>query len=331
MLKKTALPALIIAAVLLSSCASSGRESGGSGAVGSTYGSANGTEETGFYGFTDSSGAYVEVGFDPEKTAVLFSSFADIWKTAGGNVDITVGEAAERGFADETAALVDDGAGKSINTEALIAGEPDFVIGSYDIPAQVETAELLRSVGVPCALFRVECFSDYLNMLKICADITGNAAAYEEYGVKVGAEIEEILDKVPKNAEQKNVLFIRSGSGASSAKAKTADEHFAAAMLEELNAHNIADDAPILLDGLSIEEIIAKDPDMIFISTMGSEQAAKEYMDSVLETPAWQALTAVKENRYYYLPKDLFQFKPNAKWGEAYAYLARLLYPEVGF
>jgi len=328
-LKKTALFSLLLILTLLSSCASLNEESGGSGAAGVSSGSGSGN--VGLYGFTDSSGTYVEVGFNPETTAVLFSSFADIWKTAGGNVDITVGETVERGFADETAALVDDGAGKSINTEALIAGEPDFVIGSYDIPAQVEAVELLRKAGVPCALFRVECFADYLGMLKICADLTGNADAYDEYGVKVGAEIEEILQKIPQNEENKNVLFIRSGSGASSAKAKTAKEHFAAAMLDELSVHNIADDAPVLLDGLSIEEIIAKDPDMIFISTMGSEQAAREYMDSVLDSPAWQALTAVKEKKYYYLPKDLFQFKPNAKWGEAYRYLARLLYPEVGF
>lgn len=318
MLKKTALIPLLLILALLSSCAFSDEESGGSG-------------DDGLYGFTDSSGAYVEVGVNPETVAVLFSSFADIWKTVGGNVDITVGETVERGFADETAALVDDGAGKSINTEALIASEPDFVIGSYDIPAQVEAVEILRKAGVPCALFRVECFEDYLGTLKICADIAGNAAVYDEYGVKVKEEIEDILQKIPENEEKKNILFIRSGSGASSAKAKTAKEHFAAAMLDELSAHNIADDAPVLLDGLSIEEIIAKDPDMIFISTMGSEQAAKEYMDSVLETPAWQALTAVKEKRYYYLPKDLFQFKPNARWGEAYVYLARLLYPEVEF
>lgn len=32
-----------------------------------------------------------------------------------------------------------------------------------------------------------------------------------------------------------------------------------------------------------------------------------------------------------YLPKELFQFKPNARWDEAYRYLAQLLYPEISF
>ena len=84
-----------------------------------------------------------------------------------------------------------------------------------------------------------------------------------------------------------------------------------------------------MLDGLSVEEILLRDPDVILITTMGKEAAAKEYMDSVLATDAWQSLTAVQEGRCYYLPKELFQFKPNARWDEAYLYLARLLFPEM--
>lgn len=99
--------------------------------------------------------------------------------------------------------------------------------------------------------------------------------------------------------------------------------------MKELGVYNIADNAAILLDGLSIEEILSEDPDFIFVSTMGDEEAARAYMDSVFESPAWQNLSAVKNHKYYYLPKDLFQYKPNARWYDAYQYLAELLYPEV--
>jgi iron complex transport system substrate-binding protein len=37
----------------------------------------------------------------------------------------------------------------------------------------------------------------------------------------------------------------------------------------------------------------------------------------------------VKSGNFAILPKDLFHYKPNAKWGESYAYLAKLLYPEL--
>ena len=63
---------------------------------------------------------------------------------------------------------------------------------------------------------------------------------------------------------------------------------------------------------------------------MGDETAAKAYMDSVLQEDAWAHLDAVQAGDYAYLPKDLFQFKPNSRWAEAYQYLFDLLYPEEG-
>lgn len=98
-------------------------------------------------------------------------------------------------------------------------------------------------------------------------------------------------------------------------------------MLDELGTYNIAENAPVLLDGLSLEEILLENPDYIFISTMGDEAAARAYMDGLLRGDAWRHLDAVREGNYTYLPKDLFQFKPNKRWGEAYRYLADLLYP----
>ena len=55
--------------------------------------------------FTDATGAEVNVSRKPETVAVLTSSLADLWCTAGGSVAITVGETLERGFADDTAVL----------------------------------------------------------------------------------------------------------------------------------------------------------------------------------------------------------------------------------
>lgn len=312
-MRKT-LCALLSAALLLTAaaCSSAPEESSEKGA--------------GSYQFTDDTGRTVVLEKKPEKVAVLFSSFADVWKLAGGEVSVTVGESVERGFADKNAVLVDEGAGKTINTELLVDAQPDFVICSADIAAQAEAAELLNNADIPAACFHVDTFPEYLNMLKICTDITGNEEAYQKNGAEVKARIDKMLDELSGRPDKKDILFIRAGSGVSSTKAKTAEDHFAAAMLKEIGARNIAENAPVLLDGLSIEEIIDADPDYIFISTMGSESAAKEYMNAVLEEPAWQSLSAVKNGDYVYLPKDLFQFKPNAKWDKAYQYLIDLAY-----
>lgn len=278
--------------------------------------------------FADDAGTEFLFSGAPEKVCVLFSSYAEMWILAGGEVSVTVYESVERGFVDESTPLVDSGAGKRINLEALVFEMPDFVIGSMDIPAHAEAKDMLSAVGIPVALFRVECFSDYLRVMERFTLITGNRNAFETNGLQVQAGVEQAIAQARENGAGKNVriLFIRSGSGYSSCKAKTADMHFAADMLSQLGAENIADDVPVLLDGLSFEEILMKNPDAIFISLMGNEQKSKQYMESLLLRPEWQLLSAVQNGRVYFLPKELFQYKPNHRWAEAYGMLSEMLY-----
>lgn len=281
------------------------------------------------YTFTDDTGAVATVPEKPEKVAVLLSSLADLWITAGGTVDITVGETVERGFAPETVILVDAGAGKTIDLEGLVAAQPDFVLYSADLSGQLECADTLRAAGIPAAGFTVETFADYLRVLKICTEILGTPDRYQQYGIALKAEIDGLIAAAQTQEVQPDILFVRAGSSAKYTKAKTAENHFVCGMLKDLGTFNIAEKAPILLDGLSTEEILISDPDFILFTTMGDESAGTAYMDSLISDPVWQTLTAVKTGKVHQLPKELFQYKPNARWGEAYAYLIELIYGEI--
>lgn len=279
--------------------------------------------------FVDDTGAEIEVVRKPKTVAVLLSSLADLWITAGGDVAITVGETVERGFVDEGVILVDDGAGKTIDLEALIAEAPDLVLYASDIAGQLECADALKAAGIPAAGFAVETFEDYLELLKICTEILDDPENYETYGVRLEERVNELISLAKDQENQPDILFVRAGSTAKVTKAKTAENHFVCVMLKELGTHNIAEAAPVLLDGLSMEEILLADPDMMLYTTMGDESAGVAYMESLMADPVWQTLTAVKEGQVYQLPKDLFQYKPNARWDEAYEYLIELLYGEI--
>ena len=281
------------------------------------------TDTDSFYSFTDSLGNEVTLTKKPERVAVLFSSLCNVWKNAGGESFITVGESIDRGFCDEETLLVDSGAGKSINTELLISYEPDFVIYSSDVPAQTECGRLLEKAGIPSAAIRLDSFEDYLSALRIFCDITEKDENYRLYGEGIKKDIDYRLKTAKRLKEEPKILFIRSGSNKSSCKAKKADDHFAAKMLEDLGCVNIADSAPVLLDGLSVEEVLINKPDFIFVSLMGDEEAGKAYMESVLSSDAWRSLDCF----VIYLPKDLFQYKPCEKWNLAYDCLAEIIYP----
>lgn len=281
-----------------------------------------------YYTFNDSEGNSVTLNSKPQNVAVLLSSLADLWQIAGGEVSITVGESVQRGFCPDTVTLVDDSAGKTINSESLIAAQPDFVIGSADIDAQKEACELARQAGIPSAVIKVESFEDYLAVLKIFTDITGDSDSYKTNGTDKQERINKLVAAV-KDKQSPNILFIRAGSKYSSTKAKNTKDNFTCQMLSELGCINIADSVPVLLDGLSVEYILQENPKYIFITTMGEESAAKEYIAELFKNPEWQKLDAVKNGNYTFLPKDLFHFKPNDEWDKAYEYLINILYPEI--
>lgn len=287
------------------------------------------------YFLIDSLGNEVTLEKKPETVAVLFSSYAEIWTLAGGTVDITVGESIDRGFASQEAILVDEKAGHStIDLETLVAAAPDFVIGTADYECQVEAVNFCREQNIPAAAFRVEKAEDYLWMLSIFCDITDNGKAYQKYGEAVQERIETLLGRVndylaSAEAKEPRILFVRAGSSDSSTKAKTSDDNFACVMLSELGAVNIADTDAALTGSLSIEAILVDNPEYLFITTMGDENAAKDHMNEVMASSGWKELACVTEGKYTYLPKELFHYKPNARWAEAYEYLIGILYPEV--
>ena len=216
------------------------------------------------------------------------------------------------------------GSVKSPNLEAILALDPDFVILSADVATQVDLEPALQESGVPYAYFQVDTFDQYLSMLELFCSMTGRDDLYEQNGLRVQQQIADIT-ALTKKEEPVTGLLIRAFS--TGAKAKGAD-NLAGVIMEDLGVDNIVARHDSLLEDLSIEEIIEEDPDYIFVTTMGKESAALEALESgIMANPAWEGLTAVKNDRVEVLPKDLFHYKPNARWGESYGYLAKILYP----
>jgi len=273
--------------------------------------------------FKDALGYEVRVK-EAKRVVALMGSFAETWLLAGGElVGVTDDAYTERGLSlsEQVTTL---GAYKSPSVEKIISLDPDLVILSADTKEHVALYETLKQAGVNPAYFSVNLFPEYLDMLNVLTDITGHKDLYEKNGLAIKEEIQSTLD-LSKDEEQPKVLFIRAFS--SGYKAKNSDS-MVGAMLSELGAINIADHNASLLEDLSIEAIIAADPDYILVVTMGSDsQRALDVLREGLESnPAWKGLKAVKNQNYHVLPKELFHYKPNARWGESYAQLAQILY-----
>lgn len=275
--------------------------------------------------FTDALGYEVTLT-SYERVAALYGSFAETWLLAGGELVGVTSDAMEERNLDlgENVAVV--GSVKEPNLEEILIANPDFIILSADIASQVDFHAALAAAGIPHAYYRVDTFDDYLAMLRQFTDMTQRPDLFARYGEAVQAQIDAVLASVPVQ-ERPSVLLLRAFSTGVRAKG---DDNLTGVILRDLGADNLVSRYDSLLEDVSMEAIIAADPDFIFVTVMGaSDEKALAYMASHFESnPAWSGLTAVREGRYIVLPKELFHYKPNARWGESYAYLADILYPE---
>ncbi len=279
--------------------------------------------------FTDDIGRTVTVERH-DRVITLIGSFTDVWLLAGGEVvgaandswtsfDLNLGED-----------VINIGSHLEPDIEKIIAAKPDLVIASANTDADMDMEKILTNAGITVAYFSVSNFNEYMNMLSICTDITGRKDLFAKNGTEVQKLVEAARERVnQRNLEGKKaprIVFFR--ACASSIKAKGSYGNVGGEMLAELGCINIADEDDSLLDDLSMEAVIAADPDFIFVTTQGKDAEAvqQNIVDTLLNNPAWNRLSAVKNGRYYVLEKELYNLKPNVRWGEAYQKLANILY-----
>lgn len=281
----------------------------------------------GAFTFTDDLDRTVNVE-SHNRTAVLLGSFADVWMLAGGTVCATADDAWDDFQLDLPDDAVNLGGTKNLSLESLLAADPDFVIASAKTQQNVSWKETFESAGIPVAYFDVSTFDDYLDMLKICTDLTGREDLYKQYGTdirtKVDAAIAAAEQRVADEGAQ-TVLFLR--ASAASIRAKNSHGTVLGEMLADLGCVNIADNDENLLENLSLESILAANPDRIFVVQVGDDaDAMRANVESMFEeNPAWYELDAVKNGRVHYMDKRLYNLKPNAYWGDAYERLEAIL------
>jgi len=258
-----------------------------------------------------------------ERVVSLYGSFSEAWVQAGGElIGVTDDAIDERGLVLPDAQLI--GTTKAPNLELILALEPDWVILSADIAQQVSAMEVLEGAGVACTAYRVDTWQDYAAMMDDFTRKTGRRDLYEEIIPPMEQEITRIMEQA-KMQQAAKVLLLRAYS--SGAKAKGAD-NLAGAIIRDLGCVNVVDLHPSLLEELSLEAIVMEDPDWILISVMGGDEEAALHAlsESLGQNPAFQALTAVREGRMKVLPRDLFHYKPNARWAESYGVLYEMLF-----
>lgn len=271
-----------------------------------------------------------------KKAVALSKSVAEMWLLAGGEVSATTDDGLELEGAKNAVSV---GGLTTASLEAIISVNPELVIMTLDIPLHKKIHASLRDFGIKTYIADVKSFADYEKVMTDFTALTGRKDLYDKNVVQIKKAIEKVMKKNAQKvaasqtspaadlsvatppAPSATYLFLR----VSSAKNKVLKDHFGNEIFQNFGLKSIvSDDSP--LDEIGIEAIVNADPDYIFVVAQGDQKKADEaFYKAYKSNPAWAGLSAAKNDRVFMLPKELFNYKPNARWAEAYEVVGKLI------
>ena len=187
--------------------------------------------------------------------------------------------------------------------EKIVALTPTLVLITAEVPAQKELEAGLDGAGIAWRDVDVNGFGDYAAHMQALTEMSGRNDLYQ-------ANVADVSDAIAKVEES---------------AAGLPQVSYLALLVSSTKAKVAKGDYYSSLDDLSVEAIVAADPDYVFVIPRGDEDEAKAAFKQAFQAqPAWASLSAVKADRVNVLPKDLFEYKPNERWAEAYSYILDL-------
>lgn len=275
---------------------------------------------------TDDEGRTVVFPKKPERIVALAGSDLNLLAAVDvnlvGRVSTKVGS-----IPDKYKNLPEVGVTTGLNIEKVVALKPDCVLavaGQHD-----KYIQLLESNNIPVLMLRIKSFSDVKAKLHLMSQIAGNEGKGNVVIAKLDNDVQAVLKKLPK--EKKTVVILHA-----TAKSVTVelDNSIAGGVAKMLGFENIAKRGTTSLKGnkvpYSLEELVERNPDIIFLTSMGSgADIEKRMKEDVTGNPAWSSLAAVQSNRFYILPEKYFLLNPGLNYPAAIRYMAQKVYPEA--
>jgi len=209
-------------------------------------------------------------------------------------------------------AVQDLGSAIPPNVESVLGVRPDLVL-LYASESNRESAARLHAAGVPTLTLRIDHIADFRRAVETLGRVIGDTARATIVADSVSRTLERVrtaMQGKPRltafwKAWDSPVIAIGGGS-------------FLSELVDIAGGRNIYGDDPRPAFDVTIEDVVRRDPDVVF--------AGPESGERMRAAPAWRALRAVREGRILIVDTMLVG-RPGVRLGEAAVSLARLLHP----
>lgn len=230
------------------------------------------------------------------------------------NVDIVGRPTTKLVLPDEYVNVTEIGSSFSPDFEKVLAVGTELLIGDAIFKDKIE--ETSQEYGIETFYVDTSGYEEFLTSIS-------------ELGKKIGKEKEatEIVEKFRKpltditniNKELKVAIIM----GSTESNMLATENTYLGSLVKALGVKNIATeiinsgDNPLEVDSsgyinLNLEQLLKNEPDIILAFGHGNMEAAKKAFEQLFnENPAWKNLSAVKNDKVYYLDSTIFGTSAN--------------------
>ncbi len=222
--------------------------------------------------------------------------------------------------------------GETINTEALLALDPDVVFYSASDSA---TGDALKAAGFTAIAISVnkweynciETLNQWISLLSQMFPQNDKAAAVSSYSTEVYDMIQSRVSAL--TAEQKANIFVLF-QYSETTLLTSGKNFFGQWWCDAIGANNVA--VELTQDNsvaVNMEQVYSWNPDVILVTNFTAAQPADLY-NSTIGSDNWSGIQAVKDKRVYKMPLGMYRsYTPGADTPVTLLWLAKTVYPDL--
>jgi iron complex transport system substrate-binding protein len=270
--------------------------------------------------FTDGMGREITLHKAPERIVSLSPKNTEILFALGAGEHV-VGATTYCTYPPAAARLEKVGgfSSKSLNLERIVSLKPDLILAAGKVHAPI--VDELQRLGLTVFSLTGDTFSEFRAETEILGQLTGK----ETEAMSLVKSLNERIDRVRKralaipNEERVSVVYVVWKDPLTVA----APSSYLGEMIELCAGKNIAEDNVASFPKISLELLLARDPQVIVSSSNHAGILSKE---SLRAAAGWSELQAVRDDRVYLLDGDLVS-RCGPRFVDALERMAHAIYP----
>ena len=217
----------------------------------------------------------------------------------------------------------------NINMEKVVGLKPDLVF--INAAQHQKFIKMLETNNINAITLQPKTYKETKEALITTGKVYGKVAEAEKLNKAMDDKIAATIAKMPKDHKKRIVILHATPSTVT----VELENSIAGNTAKMLGFVNIAQGTTAIQGKpekapYSIEVLVEKDPEIIFITSMGAQDKIEKRLKADVQgNPAYSALTAVKNNKVFILPEDLFLTPPGLRYPDAVELMAKHVFPET--